>query len=194
MSSTRFRVNPQSTLYSCLNVKELLARNRREIWSWSDWNWSRAQNHLVRKTGQTGQMIELCSEYLSVRCIWLYDLVMLRTRFRVNPHSIHTHSTLYLAKWSSVCVQTKSFWVRVQLQSLIESLNISDILPVPSFMLIYLKIPQILAFWIKVYVKFPNDWSSIVIYWVAFWLKATFHRMVFYCNRSRQLHWKQSSL
>ena len=38
-------------------------------------------------SGQTGQMIELCSEYLSVRCIWLYVLVMLRTRFRVNPHS-----------------------------------------------------------------------------------------------------------
>ena len=36
---------------------------------------------------QTGQMIELCSEYLSVRCIWLYVLVMSRTRFRVNPHS-----------------------------------------------------------------------------------------------------------
>ena len=33
-------------------------------------------------------MIELCSEYLSVSCIWLYVLVMSRTRFRVNPHSI----------------------------------------------------------------------------------------------------------
>ena len=32
-------------------------------------------------------MIELCSEYLSVRCIWLYVLVISRTRFRVNPHS-----------------------------------------------------------------------------------------------------------
>ena len=38
--------------------------------------------------GQTGQMLELCSEYLSVRCIWLYILVMPRTLFRVNPHSI----------------------------------------------------------------------------------------------------------
>ena len=35
--------------------------------------------------GQTGQMIELCSEYLSVRCIWLYLLVMSRMRLRVNP-------------------------------------------------------------------------------------------------------------
>ena len=30
-------------------------------------------------------MSELCSEYLSVRCIWLYVFVMSRTRFRVNP-------------------------------------------------------------------------------------------------------------
>ena len=39
----------ESTLYSCLNVKELLARSRREIWSLSDCNWTRTHNHLVRK-------------------------------------------------------------------------------------------------------------------------------------------------
>ena len=38
--------------------------------------------------GKTGQRIELCSENLSVRCIWLYILVMPRTPFRVNPQSI----------------------------------------------------------------------------------------------------------
>ena len=37
---------------------------------------------------QTGQMIELCFEYLSVRCIWLYVIIMSRARFRVNLHSI----------------------------------------------------------------------------------------------------------
>ena len=47
MSRTRFRVNP--TLYSCLNVKELFARSSREIWRWSDCNWTRTQNHLVLK-------------------------------------------------------------------------------------------------------------------------------------------------
>ena len=35
----------ESTLYSCLNVKELLARNRREIWSLSDCNGTRTHNH-----------------------------------------------------------------------------------------------------------------------------------------------------
>ena len=39
----------ESTLYSCLNVKELLARSRRKIRSLSDWYWTRTQNHLVRK-------------------------------------------------------------------------------------------------------------------------------------------------
>ena len=35
-------------------------------------------------------MIELCCEYLSVRCIRLYVLVMPCTHFRVNPYSIVT--------------------------------------------------------------------------------------------------------
>ena len=39
----------ESTIYSCLNVKELLARSRCEIWSLGDCNWTRTQNHLVRK-------------------------------------------------------------------------------------------------------------------------------------------------
>ena len=39
----------QSLLYSCLNVKELLARNRRKIWSLSNCNWTQTHNHLVHK-------------------------------------------------------------------------------------------------------------------------------------------------
>ena len=39
----------ESTLYSCLNVKELLARNRHKIWRSSDCNWTRTHNHLVCK-------------------------------------------------------------------------------------------------------------------------------------------------
>ena len=33
-------------------------------------------------------MIELCCEYLSVRYCWLYAIIVSRTRFRVNLHSI----------------------------------------------------------------------------------------------------------
>ena len=39
----------ESTLYSYLNVKELLAQSRHEIWSLSDCNWNWTQNHLVLK-------------------------------------------------------------------------------------------------------------------------------------------------
>ena len=33
-------------------------------------------------------MIELCCEYLFVRCIWLYLIIISRTSFRVNLHSV----------------------------------------------------------------------------------------------------------
>ena len=39
----------ESTLYSSLNVKELLANNRRGIWILSDSNGTRTHNHLLRK-------------------------------------------------------------------------------------------------------------------------------------------------
>ena len=37
---------------------------------------------------QTGEIIDLCCEYLSVRCIWLYFLIAPCTHYRVNPQSI----------------------------------------------------------------------------------------------------------
>ena len=39
----------ESPLYSCLNVKELLAWDRSKIWSLSNCNCTRTQNHLVCK-------------------------------------------------------------------------------------------------------------------------------------------------
>ena len=39
----------ESTLYSSLNVKELLARNRHKIRTSSDCNWTRTHSHLVHK-------------------------------------------------------------------------------------------------------------------------------------------------
>ena len=39
----------ESTLCSCLNIKELLMWNKRDIWSLSDCNWTRIHNHLVWK-------------------------------------------------------------------------------------------------------------------------------------------------
>ena len=47
MSRTSIRVNPHSIVY--LNVKELLARSRRHIWSLSDSNVIQTHKHLVCK-------------------------------------------------------------------------------------------------------------------------------------------------
>ena len=77
MSRTSFRVNPHTIF--CLNVKELLVRSRCHVWTLSD---------STQQFGQTDQMVELFCEYLSVRCIWRYVIIMSRTSFRVNPHPI----------------------------------------------------------------------------------------------------------
>ena len=45
----KYAFQSDSTFYSCLNVKELLARNSREIWSLSDCNWTWIHHHLVSK-------------------------------------------------------------------------------------------------------------------------------------------------
>ena len=47
--SVLYALHSESTLYSCLNVKELLAPTRRDIWSLSYRNGTRTDNHLVRK-------------------------------------------------------------------------------------------------------------------------------------------------
>ena len=44
----------ESRLYSCLNVKGLLARNRHEIWSLSDCNGTQTHNHLACKRNING--------------------------------------------------------------------------------------------------------------------------------------------
>ena len=52
----------ESTVYSCLNVKEHLGRSRREIWRLSECNWTQTQSHLVRKW-----TLKQLAKWLSVR-------------------------------------------------------------------------------------------------------------------------------
>ena len=68
----------ESTLYSCLNVKELLAQNRHGIWCLSDSNGIRTHNHLVCK-----QTLNHLAKWLSVRLrtnwLWIwFPLLSLR--------------------------------------------------------------------------------------------------------------------
>ena len=71
-SHVTYAFQSESKLYSCLNVKKLLARNRREIWSLSDYNWTRTQNHLVRK--RTLNHLVKLAKWLSCVCMYMYVL------------------------------------------------------------------------------------------------------------------------
>ena len=81
----------ESILYSCLYVKELLARNKHVIWSLSDCNWIWTQNHLVRKATHN----HLAKLTLWLRCVlstYLYgaiDCMFLPCLVRVSEW-IHT--------------------------------------------------------------------------------------------------------
>ena len=70
----------EATLYSCLDVKELLARSRREIWRLKDCNWTPPHNNLVHKR-TLNQLAKLASlaKWLIVRLWtkWLWGRVHL---------------------------------------------------------------------------------------------------------------------
>ena len=57
----------ESTLYSCLNVKELLAQSRREIWSFSGCNWSVWLNSWLFVYELGGSGFESSCSHLSFR-------------------------------------------------------------------------------------------------------------------------------
>ena len=69
----------ESTSYSCLNLKELLARNRRDIWSLSDCNGIRTHNLLFRK--RILYRIAKLALWLSVslRTEWLWVRISLQS-------------------------------------------------------------------------------------------------------------------
>ena len=81
----------ESILYSYLNVKELLARSRLEIWlRLRDCNWIRTQNHLIRKRTKAS-----LAKWLSVR---------LRTKwswFRVKMQPLSFQVFHQLVPWVS---------------------------------------------------------------------------------------------
>ena len=97
-----------------MNVKELLSRSSRHIWSLSDSNEIRTNIDLVRK--QTFNhlanlvMLELFCKYLSAQFIGPYVIKMSRPSFRVNPQSI-------------VCLNVKELlvWTRRHIWSLSDS-------------------------------------------------------------------------
>ena len=82
----------ESTLYSCLNVKELFARSRPEIWSLSDCSWTRTDNHLIHK--RTLNHLAKLAKWLSyVVSSYLYGALTVCS-YHVR-HAFQSESTLY---------------------------------------------------------------------------------------------------
>ena len=77
------------------NVKELLAQNRRVIWSLSDRNWTRTQNHLVRKRtlNHLAKLVKWLSCVLTTYLSRAFDCMLLSCDLRVSEW-IHTPSCL----------------------------------------------------------------------------------------------------
>ena len=75
----------ESTLYSCVNVKELLVRSRREIWSLSDCNWTRTQNHLVRNRtfNHLAKWLGVC---LRTKWFWVWVQLQSHKYSTLDPH------------------------------------------------------------------------------------------------------------
>ena len=100
----------ESTIYSCLNVNELLARNRRYIWSLSDNNGIRTHNHLVRKRihNHLGKHASL-SKWLSVclRTKWLWVRIPLLLLFYLKVAEVNRG---YL-----VCIESSLYWFIIEL-------------------------------------------------------------------------------
>ena len=69
------------TLYTCLNVKELLARNRREIWSLSNCNYTRTDCNWTRTLNQ----VDVGSSLVAVTAMILIDLQKV---FGIIDHNI----------------------------------------------------------------------------------------------------------
>ena len=97
----------ESTLCSCLNVKELVARNRCKIWSLNDRNWTRTHNCLVRKhlakLGSSGCGSESsCSHLKNYLLIvkWLMPFLMVQWLITISIYIkfIYNNITVFCIK------------------------------------------------------------------------------------------------
>ena len=69
-ATTVFQI--ESALYSCLDVKEILARNRCDTWYFSDSNAIRTHNHLIHKP-TLNHLVKLAKWLSSVVGTYLYS-------------------------------------------------------------------------------------------------------------------------
>ena len=81
----------ESTLYICLNLKELLAQNKRDIWRLSDCNNTWTQNHLVfkRKLNHLTKLTKWLSCVVSTYLYGEFDCTLSSCHVRLSDW-IHT--------------------------------------------------------------------------------------------------------
>ena len=112
ISCTSFRVNPHSIV--CLNVKELLARSWRHIWSLSDSNEIQTHNHLVCKR----TLNHLAKPFR----VWIHSETRMWHDNNIQPNAPLNHS-VSLAKWLGVRLRTKWLCVCISLMSPIKCIG-----------------------------------------------------------------------
>ena len=97
----RYAFWSESTLYSCLNVKELLARNRRSIWSSSGLNGIRNHSHLVCKL--TLNHVAIVNKKTPNQPVWLNGRVFV---YELSGCGFEFHCCYKF----SCCRQYKRYW------------------------------------------------------------------------------------
>ena len=106
-------------VHSCLNVKELLARNRREIWSLSDCNGIRTHNHLVCKCSFTQSVIRVEHRSQFERCnVWrpLFDATFIWCIGRISTESDWHYSWHWKGLLANYCSRLPSWYLKFILQ------------------------------------------------------------------------------
>ena len=87
MPPTSFRVNLHSIV--CLNVKDLLVRSRRHIWSLSDSNKIRTHNHLIRTQilNHLAKLTKWLNRVVSVYLYGVFDCMLLHVTYEFQSES-----------------------------------------------------------------------------------------------------------
>ena len=95
----------ESTLYIFQNVKELRARNKRDIWSLSDCNGTRTHNYLIHKRtfNHLAKLIKRFSWVVSTCLYGAFDFIFLSCHVRVSVWIY----TLYLPEFQELLARKK---------------------------------------------------------------------------------------
>ena len=123
----------ESSLYNCVNIKEILDWNRRNIWSLSYYNRTRTHNSLVRKQTLNHLVkhptiwpnwpndwvvlwVLICTVHLTVCCYHLtYAFQSESSLYICLNAQVQLNHLARFVKWLSVGWRTKWLWVRVPL-------------------------------------------------------------------------------